>query len=49
MLFLGAYGGIFVFAFMSMSAKECEQAVKDEEAVERDGFGLVDPEKEWSA
>ena len=33
---------------ISMAAKEREQGVKDEEAVERDGFGSVDLEKEWT-
>ena len=49
MFLLGAYAGILVFALMSMAAREREQGIKDEEAVERDGFGPVNLEKEWTA
>jgi hypothetical protein len=49
MFLLGAYAGILVFALMSMAAREREQGIKDEEAVERDGFGPVHLEKEWTA
>jgi len=49
MAVLGAYAGMFVFAVMSMAATQREQGVKDEQAVERDGFGPVDLDKEWIA
>ena len=49
MLFLGAYVGMLVFALMSTAARETEQGVKDEEAVERDGVGPVELDKEWTA
>jgi len=49
MLLLGAYVGMLVFALMGMAAREREQGVKDEEAVERDGLGRVNLEEEWTA
>ena len=49
MLLLGVYAGILVFALMSMAARERELGVKDEEALERDGFGTVTLEKEWTS
>jgi len=49
MFLLGAYAGILVFALMHMAARQHEQGVKTEEAVERDGVGPVKLEEEWSA
>ena len=49
MFLLGAYAGILVFALMSMAAREHEQGVKDEKAVERDGIGPVNLENGWTA
>ena len=49
MFLLGAYAGLLVFALMNMAAREHEQGVKDGEAVERDGFGPVNLEEEWTA
>jgi hypothetical protein len=49
MLLLGAYAGMLAFALMSMAAREREQGIKDEEAIERDGFGRVKLDKEWTA
>jgi len=49
LLLLGVYAGMLVSALMSMAARECEQGIKDEEAVERDGLGPVDLEEEWTA
>ena len=47
-LLLGAYAGILLSALMSMAAREREQGVKAEEAVERDGVGPVKLEEEWT-
>jgi hypothetical protein len=49
MFLLGAYAGILVAALMRMAAREHEQGVKSEEAVERDGLGPVNLEEEWTA
>ncbi len=49
MFFLGACVGTLVFALMSMTAREGEQGVKDEQAVERDGLGPVKLDEEWTA
>jgi len=48
MLLVGVYAGMLVFALMSMAARERELGIKDEEAVERDGFGPIDLEREWT-
>jgi hypothetical protein len=48
MLVLGANAGILVFALLSMAAREHEQGIKDEEAVERDGLAPVNLENEWT-
>jgi len=49
MFFLGACAGSLVFALMSMTAREGEQGVKEEQAVERDGLAPVKLDEEWSA
>jgi len=49
MLLLGTYAGMLLFALMNMAAREREQGIKDEEAVERDGLGPVSVEQEWTA
>ncbi len=49
MFFLGACVGTLVFALMSMTAREGEQGVKEEQAAERDGLGPVKLDEEWSA
>ena len=49
MFFLGACAGTLVFALMSMTAREGEQGVKEEQAVERDGLGPVTLDEEWTA
>ena len=49
MFFLGACAGMLVFALMSMTAREGEQGVKEEQAVERDGLGPVKLDEEWTA
>jgi hypothetical protein len=48
MFFLGACAGTLVFALMSMTAREGEQGVKEEQAVERDGLGPVRLDDEWA-
>jgi hypothetical protein len=49
MFFLGACAGTLVFALMSITAREGEQGVKEEQAVERDGLGPVKLDEEWTA
>lgn len=49
MFFLGACGGTLIFALMSVTAREGEQGVKEEHAVERNGLGPVKLVEEWTA
>jgi hypothetical protein len=48
MFFLGACAGTLMFALMSMTGREGEQGVKEEQAVERYGLGPLDLDEEWT-
>jgi hypothetical protein len=48
MFLVGAYAVILVFALISMVARAHERVVKEGDAVEHDGLGPVDQEKEWT-
>jgi hypothetical protein len=49
MFFLGACAGTLVFALMSMTAREGEEGVKEEQAVELDRLSGVKVDEEWTA
>ena len=48
MFFLGACAGTLVFALISMTAREAEEGVKEERAVERDGLSRVKLDEAWT-
>jgi len=48
MFFLGACAGTLAFALMSMTAREAEEGVKEERAVEPDGLSRVQLDDEWT-
>jgi hypothetical protein len=48
MFFLGACAGTLMFALMSMTAREREEGVKEEQAFERDVVSGLKSDEEWT-